>query len=192
MAKLLSVYKAENQLINRQIPLIIDSSLIVSGNILFLNKVLVLLFSLKIVMQIDDFDSTSSLLSSSSSCLACEQMKIVKKKDYELFMRNYSLLINNYQQSSSISSSINDYLNSKIRFKTTDLLNSIQQLVTCIGCRTSVEKFYKQLNSSSKFNNKTIISALDPLNIHVNDGYIDLNENYINPKSLYNLFYSYE
>ena len=110
-----------------------------------------------------------------SPCLACEN---VKKKDYENFLKNYSLLRNK----------------SRIKFKTNDLLNSIQQLISCIGCRTSVEKFYKQLiSSSSKFfnaNNCCLNTALDPLQIDVTEGFIYLNNDYMkNSKSLYNLFY---
>ena len=126
-------------------------------------------------MKIDD---TDLLTSSSSSCSECDKMKINKKKDYEQFIKNYSLLIVEEDKEGD--------LNSKIKFKTNDLLNSIQQLVTCIGCRTSVEKYYKQLLSTSK----NINYSLNPLNININDGYIYLNKDYINPKSLYNLFYS--
>jgi hypothetical protein len=128
-------------------------------------------------MQIDDIDLLTS--SSSSSCSECDKMKINKKKDYEQFIKNYSLLI--------VEEDKEEDLNSKIKFKTNDLLNSIQQLVTCIGCRTSVEKYYKQLLLSTS---KNINYSLNPLNININDGYIFLNKDYINPKSLYNLFYS--
>ena len=129
-------------------------------------------------MQIDDVDlitggRTATAAESSAGCSGCEKMKNNKKKDYELFVKNYSLLFIEEED--------------KIKFKTNDLLNSIQQSVACIGCRTSVEKFYKQLSSSTS---KRINYSLNPLNINVNDGYIYLNKDYINPKSLYSLFYS--
>jgi hypothetical protein len=127
-------------------------------------------------MKIDDID----LLTSSSSCSECDKMKLNKKKDYEQFIKNYSLLIVEEEEEKGD-------LNSKIKFKINDLLNSIQQLVTCIGCRTSVEKYYKQLLSTTS---KNINYSLNPLNININDGYIYLNKDYINPKSIYNLFYS--
>ena len=144
MAKILSIFKSNDELINRQIPLVIDKSL-------------------TIIMQVHDVDLLTT------SCSGCDKI-------YEEFMKNYSLLIIKEQEKD---------INPKIKFKTIDLLNSIQQQVTCIGCKTSVEKYFKQISTTENIN-----YSLNPFNINLKDGYIYLSKYYSNPKSLYNLFYS--
>jgi len=144
MAKILSIFKSNDELINRQIPLVIDKSL-------------------TIIMQVHDVDLLTT------SCSGCDKI-------YEEFMKNYSLLIIKEQEKD---------INPKIKFKTIDLLNSIEQQVTCIGCKTSVEKYFKQISTTDN-----IYYSLNPFNINVKDGYIYLSKDYSNPKSLYNLFYS--
>jgi hypothetical protein len=144
MAKILSIFKSNDELINRQIPLVIDKSL-------------------TIIMQVHDVDLLTT------SCSGCDKI-------YEEFMKNYSLLIIKEQE---------EDIYPKIKFKTIDLLNSIQQQVTCIGCKTSVEKYFKQISTIDNIN-----YSLNPFNINVKDGYIYLSKDYSNPKSLYNIFYS--
>ena len=111
------------------------------------------------------------------SCLECEQIKqeTNKKKEYESFLNKYNKLIN-----SSFT----------LEAKQIDLMNTLSQLVPCIGCRTSVERFYKQL--TTKTNQKEQVSqvALDPFCINLN-GNLTVNKSImLNATSFYELFYS--
>jgi hypothetical protein len=166
-------------------------------------------------------------------CIECEKIKYTstlqqltntknsnnntRKKEYDSFILKYKKI---FPSANTIAQNIN-----KIKIKSSDLLNTLTQLVPCIGCRTSVERFYKQLLSSTNdlisnndrinsrlndlngdnncnilnndefsfddmlCNNKNVLSfALDPLVIYKN-GYLSINENLFNSKSLFELFY---
>jgi hypothetical protein len=115
------------------------------------------------------------------SCLECERIKqeTNKKKEYESFLIKYNKLIN-----SSFT----------LEAKQIDLMNTLSQLVPCIGCRTSVERFYKQLTTTTTTatNQKEQVSqvALDPFCINLN-GNLTVNKSImLNAKSFYELFYS--
>lgn len=112
------------------------------------------------------------------SCLECEQIKqeTNKKKEYESFLIKYNKLIN-----SSFT----------LEAKQIDLMNTLSQLVPCIGCRTSVERFYKQLTTTTTATNQTVSQvALDPFCINLN-GNLTVNKSImLNAISFYELFYS--
>ena len=86
--------------------------------------------------------------------------------------------------------------------KPADLLNTISQVVTCIGCRTSVERFYRQLvqqqvQKCSAEHDPTVnvnvmacnTKVLDPIVVNSN-GSLTLKQSLADrPASLYSLFY---
>lgn len=71
-----------------------------------------------------------------------------------------------------------------IEAKPVDLMNTLAQLVPCIGCRTSVERFYKQLR-----NRQAVSQALDPFLINLNGNLTVKNSILLNPLLFYELFY---
>ena len=67
-----------------------------------------------------------------------------------------------------------------------DLMSTLSKLVSCIGCKTSVEKFYKQLVVA---NNSGASSALDPFIILSNGDLTMKRSVLMDPLSVYKLFY---
>ena len=86
-----------------------------------------------------------------------------------------------------------------------DLISTLSKLVSCIGCRTSVERFYKQLvaaNNSRRLNLTQLDkamrkksnfggggSALDPFIIRSNGDLTLKRSVLMDPQLVYNLFY---
>jgi hypothetical protein len=64
-----------------------------------------------------------------------------------------------------------------------ELINTFNQTIPCITCRSTTEKLYKQLIS----NKEESSMSLDPLVIESN-GVLKVKPSLMNPKSLFNLF----
>jgi hypothetical protein len=88
-----------------------------------------------------------------------------------------------------------------IQVKPCDLLNTLSQMVSCIGCRASVERFYKQIaqkqhdqssgssNCSISNNKYSFKYMLDPFVLGAH-GCLTLRPSFINPFAIYSLFYA--
>jgi hypothetical protein len=125
------------------------------------------------------------------------QQLLKLKKDYEKFFQKY--------QSISVSSNLNNLVNHPIiEAKPDELINTIGQLISCIGCRTSVERFYKQLvakqqnhsvsltlssSANSKRTQKLTNFALDPLLINQNGNLTLKKSLMLNPMLIFKLLY---
>jgi hypothetical protein len=129
-------------------------------------------------------------------CNACEQLKYscnfnsspyssnnIRKKEYDNFLIKYKKIFNHSDTKVNLN---------KIRIESNSLLSTLGQLVPCVGCRTGVERFYKQVTNSCVFpqdNQVEVLSfALDPLVID-KSGYLTINAKSFNPKALFELFY---
>ena len=152
------------------------------------------------------------------SCLACEKQQqqhhhqqqqqhsfnqkneannylLKLKKDYEKFFQKYQS-INNLNTNISPNGSCGGRptVATLIEAKPDELMNTISQLVPCIGCRTSVERFYKQLVAKQQISsNKKLLKcsnfALDPFLINQN-GNLTLKKSVMsNPMLIFKLLY---
>lgn len=147
----------------RQIPLLIEDSLV-------------------IIMEFDDLFNNLCKSCEKQQSSSKQDLKI--KKDYEAFLNKYSNLLSNSNNSS---------LSKLIRLDQANLMKQLSKLINCIGCRTSIERFYKQLvkltASTVNENNNKFSTAIDPFFIDPN-GYLTIKENIINdPSTVYSLFY---
>jgi hypothetical protein len=134
-------------------------------------------------------------------CATCEQIKYSsnfntnsnnnRKKEYDNFLIKYKKIFNHSDNQVNLN---------KIKIKSSTLLSTLAQLVPCVGCRTGVERFYKQLTNNNttedllqmlenQSGDSEILSlALEPLVISGN-GYLTINENAFNARALFDIFY---
>ena len=118
------------------------------------------------------------------------------KKDYEKFFQKYQS-INNLNTNISPGNGGcggRPAVATLIEAKPDELVNTISQLVPCIGCRTSVERFYKQLVAKQQISsNKKLLKstnfALDPFLINQNGNLTLKKSVMLNPMLIFKLLY---
>ena len=131
-------------------------------------------------MEISEMAERVDLLSSDY-----DEMTRKKEKEYEAFLVKYHNLLDHYESTS---------IEKLIKSEQATVLNQAAQVVSCIGCRTSIERFYKHLikytTGSKKKNNDTTTScALDPFVIDMH-GDLTINESFWHdPFQVYTFFY---
>ncbi len=108
------------------------------------------------------------------------------KKNYEKFLHKYESLceMKSFPPSKSSKDTENVILK-PLEAKSTDLINNINKLIPCIGCRTSVERYYTSLIEMDR--NK--YSILDPFLITKNGDFTLNNQIIFDPLSIFKLFY---
>ena len=120
------------------------------------------------------------------------------KKDYDLFLHKYNQLMPSSESCGGGGGSNKNEPAILFEAKPLDLQNTLGQLMPCIGCRASVERFYKQLVQQLKHTNtgkqrknaeKKFSYALDPILID-SQGNLTLKKALLqNPVSIFKLFY---
>lgn len=123
------------------------------------------------------------------------------KKDYEKFLQKYES-INTYCSDNNKTNlnhdagntEINKTLSSitSIEAEPNKLIDTINQLVPCIGCRASVERFYKQLvvkQTANKRFQKIGNLTLDPFLINQNGNLSLKKAILLSPMSIFKIFY---
>jgi len=108
------------------------------------------------------------------------------KKDYEKFQHKYESICE--MRSSPGKKSNKEYVSfayKRVEAEPADLIDTLNKLVPCIGCRTSVERFYTSLIEM----NRSEDSILDPFSINENGNLSLSNAMLSNPLSIYKLFY---
>lgn len=151
------------------------------------------------------------------SSLACENQRnfsqknelntylLKLKKDYEKFLQKYKTLgtytsstmtdtipadtveikHNSEAQNSNSQTSL-----TSIEAVPNELMSTINQLIPCIGCRASIERFYKNLRTKQTGSKKNSNSTLDPFLINSTNGNLSLKKAILlNPMSIFKLFY---
>ena len=133
------------------------------------------------------------------------------KKDYEKFLSKYESIntytvpstvkpnnvTNNNSEPCNMPSQLGTANNNNnlasitsIEARSNELINTINQLIPCIGCRAAVERFYKQLIEKQSNSKRARGSfTLDPFLINSN-GNISLKKNILlSPMSVFKIFY---
>ncbi len=133
-------------------------------------------------------DSNLLSLTANSNNSTSNQNNSKKKKSQKKNKNNGSDASSSNSGSSSSSSSSNTKINF-IEAKRDDLMSTISKLIGCIGCRVSVERFYKQLSKNSEIISK-INETIYPILIDSNEN-LTLNSSLflVDPFKLYSIFY---
>ena len=149
------------------------------------------------MVQFDHFNDYETELENSINNNNNELENLNKTKDYEVFLNKYHRLKpkeNDAADKPNVNSSSCSGSMSLIESKEMDLTNTLSSLISCVGCRTSVERFYKKLIYSSqlkqsKFSTSSSYLPLDPFIIKQN-GNITVKKSLLaNPELVYKLFY---
>ncbi|XP_041347391.1 gametogenetin-binding protein 2-like [Gigantopelta aegis] len=114
-------------------------------------------------------ESLTMVIQFNEKCIDCEYVCGIKQKELEHFVQRFDILTK-------------DELAVALMVTSKDIMNQLTHMVTCVGCRRSVERLFSQLVESRH-------PALEPLLI-TSRAELSLKHEYLfDPRALYALFY---
>ncbi|RNA20840.1 gametogenetin-binding 2-like [Brachionus plicatilis] len=141
-------------------------------------KLVVQFDDLKCWMNDDEDELDKRLMSKCTSCQELNKMEQTFKtdEDYILFLNKYSRIKSSSSESQWLTAS------------KADLINAVSSLVSCVGCRTSLERFYRSQTNKLVKKSHNFSSVIYPFLIKSNDS-ISLCSNILDsPFKLFSIF----